>query len=79
MLDQQHCDVVLGACPEASITFKVDPKRQAILLAGGDKGSADQKRFYKRLIGVADMRFDAYLASLSAKVTGKDIGHGKKS
>ncbi len=61
------------------VAFAFDPKRQAILLAGGDKGGADQKRFYKRLIGVADARFDAYLRSLSTKVTGKDKGHGKKS
>lgn len=61
------------------VAFAFDPKRQAILLVGGDKGGADQKRFYKRLIGLADARFDAHLASLAANVTGKDKRHGKKS
>ena len=32
------------------VAFAFDPKRQAILLVGGDKGGADQRRFYKRLI-----------------------------
>lgn len=32
------------------VAFAFDRKRQAILLVGGDKGGADQKRFYKRLI-----------------------------
>ena len=36
----------------------------AILLVGGDKGGADQRRFYKRLIAVADERFDEHLATL---------------
>lgn len=34
--------------------FAFDPQRQAILLVGGDKGGADQKQFYKRLITIAD-------------------------
>ena len=36
------------------VAFAFDPDRQAILLVDGDKGDADQKRFYKRLIGLAD-------------------------
>jgi hypothetical protein len=44
------------------VAFAFDPKRQAILLAAGDKGGADEKRFYKRLIATADSRFDRYLA-----------------
>lgn len=43
------------------IAFAFDPKRRAILLAGGDKKGADQKRFYKKLITVADARYDAFL------------------
>ena len=31
------------------VAFAFDPQRQAILLVGGDKGSVDQRRFYKRL------------------------------
>jgi hypothetical protein len=41
-----------------------------------------KSRFYKRLVAVADERFDRHLASLRAKSdrrTGKEKGHGKKS
>lgn len=64
------------------VAFAFDPKRQAILLAGGDKGGADEKRFYKKLIATADRRFDAYLASLEVVEGGKkrkESSHGKKS
>ncbi|MHB0992495.1 MAG: type II toxin-antitoxin system RelE/ParE family toxin [Burkholderiales bacterium] len=43
------------------IAFAFDPKRRAILLAGGDKKGANQKRFYKTLIVLADNRYDAHL------------------
>lgn len=42
--------------------FAFDPKRRAILLLGGNK-QAD-KRFYKRLIPVADALFDRHLKEL---------------
>lgn len=59
------------------VAFAFDPARQAILLVGGDKGGVDQRRFYKRLIAVADERFDAHLKQLN---TGnKEHGHGKKT
>lgn len=62
------------------LAFAFDPQRQAILLVGGDKGGADQKRFYKRLIAIADERFDEHLATLKiARPAGKDSKHGKKS
>lgn len=64
------------------VAFAFDTKRQAILLAGGDKGGTDQKRFYKRLIATADSRFDAYLAAVTAAEGGKkrkEGSHGKKS
>ena len=64
------------------VAFAFDPKRQAILLAGGDKGGADQKRFYKRLVATADSRFDGYLAALTkaqAAITPKENFRGKKS
>ena len=61
------------------VAFAFDPKRQAVLLVAGDKGGADQKRFYKRLIAVADSRFDAHLASLAPAAASKEIRHGKKS
>ena len=60
------------------IAFAFDPKRQAILLVGGDKGGADQRRFYKRLIAVADKRFDEHLAELAA-TKAKERKHGKKT
>ena len=49
------------------VAFAFDPKRQAILLVGGDKGGANQRRFYKNLIRVADERFDEHLSSLNQK------------
>jgi hypothetical protein len=46
-------------------------------LVGGDKGGADQRRFYKRLITVADERFDGHLSTLRA--SNKGHRHGKKT
>ena len=46
------------------VAFAFDPTRQAILLVGGNKGGADQKRFYKQLILKADMRFDEHIMAL---------------
>ena len=57
------------------VAFAFDLNRQAILLVGGDKGGADQRRFYKRLIAVADDRYDAHLAGLRLK----ESGDGKKT
>lgn len=59
------------------VAFAFDPARQAILLVGGDKGGADQRRFYKRLIAVADQRFDGHLDTL--KTSYKENRHGKKT
>lgn len=56
------------------VAFAFDPKRQAILLVGGDKGGADQRRFYKRLIAIADARYDDHLATLK-----KELKHGKET
>ncbi len=64
------------------VAFAFDPKRHAIVLAGGDKGGTDQRRFYKRLIATADRRFDSYLAALKAAEGGrkpKESSRGKKS
>jgi len=64
------------------VAFAFDPKRRAVLLVGGDKAGVDQKRFYRRLIAVADERFERHLESLSAKRNGrigKETGHGKKT
>ncbi|MEI6801060.1 MAG: type II toxin-antitoxin system RelE/ParE family toxin [Pseudomonadota bacterium] len=56
------------------VAFAFDPKRQAILLVGGDKGGADQRRFYKRLIAIADAWYDQHLAAYK-----KQSKHGKKA
>ena len=64
------------------VAFAFDPKRRAILLVGGDKAGVDRKRFYRRLIAVADERFDNHLASLGVKRgrrRGKGTIHAKKS
>ena len=59
------------------LAFAFDPQRQAILLVGGDKGGADQRRFYKRLLKVADERYDDHLGTLSQP--NKESRHGKKT
>ncbi len=59
------------------VAFAFDPQRQAILLVGGDKGGADQRRFYKRLLAVADDRYDDHLRA--RKPSGKESKHGKKT
>ena len=59
------------------VAFAFDPQRQAILLVGGDKGGADQRRFYKRLLMVADARYDDHLGTLSQST--KDSKNGKKT
>ena len=59
------------------VAFAFDPQRQAILLVGGDKGGADQRRFYKRLLAVADARYDDHVATLSQ--SNKESKNGKKT
>jgi len=64
------------------VAFAFDPRRKAVLLVGGDKAGVDSKRFYRRLIDVADDRFEKHLARLSAERggrKGKETRHGKKS
>lgn len=47
--------------------FAFDPRRRAILLVAGDKSGGSEKRFYKRLIAKADLRFSDHLKSLKAR------------
>nr|WP_252374527.1 hypothetical protein [Hydrogenophaga sp. 2FB] len=47
------------------------------MLVGGDKGGADQRRFYKRLIQIADERYDEHVDSLAQQ--SKENHHGKKT
>ena len=42
--------------------FAWDPNRQAVILCGGDKEGANQRRFYKSLIRLADARFSEHIA-----------------
>jgi hypothetical protein len=46
------------------VAFAFDPKRQALLLVAGDKAGANQRKFYEKLIQMADERFDAHLKKL---------------
>jgi len=59
------------------VAFAFDPVRQAVMLVGGDKGGADQRRFYQRLIRVADERYDQHLATLQTPM--KEKQDGKKT
>jgi hypothetical protein len=49
------------------VAFAFDPQRQAILLVAGDKSGIKQNRFYKRLIQVADQRFDSHLRNVKKR------------
>ena len=64
------------------VAFAFDPRRRAILIAGGDKAGVEKKRFYRKLIADADKRFDGHLASLGVKRgrrRGKGTVHDKRS
>jgi len=41
-----------------------DPKRNAIVLCGGDKENENSAKFYKQLIETADARYAVYLKTL---------------
>ncbi len=43
------------------VAFAFDPRRRAILLVAGDKSGRGERAFYRRLIAIADRRFDAHL------------------
>ena len=49
------------------VAFAFDPERKAILLAGADKRGLDQKRFYTKLINIADTRYSDHLDKLKKK------------
>ncbi|MDZ7736339.1 MAG: type II toxin-antitoxin system RelE/ParE family toxin [Gammaproteobacteria bacterium] len=63
------------------VAFAFDPGRRAILLAAGNKAGVDQRRFYRKLLAVADQRLDKYLQKpvlgQFPRMTGEN--HGKKS
>ena len=47
------------------VAFAFDPERNAILLVAGDKAGVKEDRFYRRLIGLADARYDRHLEALN--------------
>jgi hypothetical protein len=49
--------------------FAFDPERKAIILVAGDKSGTNEKKFYKKLIKTADVRFKVHLKKLSKKET----------
>lgn len=55
------------------VAFAFDPKRQAILLVGGDKSGGSEKRFYRQLIKKADARFDEHVKQVEIE-RGKSDG-----
>lgn len=46
--------------------FAFDPERRAVVLVAGDKSGGSEKRFYKRLIAKADLRFSDHVESLKS-------------
>ena len=46
------------------VAYAFDPRRQAVLLAAGMKQGRNQKRFYERLIAIADRRYAEHLNQL---------------
>lgn len=49
--------------------FAFDPDRAAIALVAGEKQGGKQALFYKRLIKIADRRFDSHLRQVKAVKT----------
>lgn len=47
--------------------FAFDPDRAAVVLVAGEKQGRNQERFYKRLIKIADRRFDLHLRQIKAE------------
>lgn len=60
-----------GGNGEWRAAFAFDPERKAIVLVAGDKSGVSQKRFYKKLIAKADLRFSDHLESLKPAKKGK--------
>ena len=54
------------------VAFAFDPRRQAILLVGGDKSSVDQRLFYRRLIKLADTRYAGHIPFEVVSRSGSD-------
>ena len=50
--------------------FALDPDRTAIVLVAGDKQGKNMKVFYRRLIKIADGRFDSHLRQFKTGTIG---------
>jgi hypothetical protein len=50
-----------------AFAFAFDPERKAVLLIAGDKSGVGERGFYRRLIAIADRRFDDHLADLKGR------------
>ena len=46
------------------VAFAFDPDRHAILLAAADKAGVKERRVYRRLLALADKRFDDHLSRM---------------
>lgn len=60
----RHANMKEIRCREDGLwrfAFAFDQDREAVVLVGGNKDGANQKRFYRNLIRVADARFDDWL------------------
>jgi hypothetical protein len=49
------------------IAFAFDLKRRAILLVGGDKSGVSRDRFYRKLIDIAERRFDQHQQKIASQ------------
>ena len=47
--------------------FAFDPARNAVVLVAGDKQGGNERLFYKRLIKIADARFDSHLRKMEPR------------
>ena len=79
-LNRPHCDTLKGSRFanmkelrfEAAggvwrVAFAFDPERAAILLVAGDKSGGSEARFYRKLIRLADQRFETHLAEVKRR------------
>ena len=49
------------------VAFALEHARIAVLLVGGDKSGGSERRFYTRLIRIADERYETHLKAIETK------------
>ena len=47
--------------------FAFDPEQKAVILMAAQKQGTGERRFYARLVAIADQRFDNHLRQLAAR------------